>query len=197
MATVTIGVDIGQRVDPTAIAVVEAEDRAPAATPARLLVRGQGSAATIAHQPATRPPAAYHFVVRHLARLPLGTPYPAVAERIAAIAANVRTHVGPTAAPPAVVLDATGVGQPVVDLVRATGLRVTGVYFTHGDRRTVEAERVTLGKAYLVSRLQALLQSGRLHLPQTPLVTALGLAVQVDPRGGQPLAFDGAGQRIA
>ncbi len=29
------------------------------------------------------------------------------------------------------------------------------------------------------------------------LVTALGLAVLVDPRAGQPMAFDGAGRRIA
>jgi len=208
-------VDIGQRVDPTAIAVVEAEDRAPAPTPERLIVRGQGSTATIAHQPATYPQPAYHFLVRHLERLPLGTSYPDVAARIAAIAASVRTRIGPAAAAPAICLDATGVGLPVVDLVRATGVHVTGVYFTHGDRRTVEADRVTLGKAYLVSRLQALLQGGRLHLPQTAeaqalakelldyeikvsedandrygafkvgthddLVTALGLAVQVEP----------------
>jgi hypothetical protein len=114
-------------------------------------------------------------------------------------------------------VDATGVGQPVVDEMRSRGLAVTGVYFTHGDRRTAEASeaRVTLGKAWLVSRLQALLQGGRLHLPDTSearsladelfdyeirvdenandkygafwvgrhddLVTALGLAVQVEP----------------
>ena len=82
-------------------------------------------------------------------------------------------------------------------------------------RRTVENGEVRPGKAYLVSRLQALLQSGRLHLPNTAeaealgrklldyeirvdeqandrygtfrvgshddLVTALGLATQVDP----------------
>ena len=174
MGTVTIGVDIGQRVDPTAIAVVEAEDRAPAPTPERLIVRGQGSTTTIAHQPATRPQPAYHFLVRHLERLPLGTPYPAVAQRIAAVAASVRTIISPTASAPAIFLDATGVGQPVVDLVRATGVRVTGVYFTHGDRRTVEADRVTLGKAYLVSRLQALLQTERLKLPVTEETAVLG-----------------------
>jgi len=118
-------------------------------------------------------------------------------------------------------VDATGVGLPVVDLLRERlhGGQVVAVYFTYGHRRaeTVEGgqRRVSLGKAYLVSRLQALLQCGRLHLPPTgeaqalteellnyeirvdenatekygafkvgthdDLVTALGLAVQIDP----------------
>jgi hypothetical protein len=57
VGAVTVGVDIGQRRDPTAIAVVEQERR--------------GSET--------------HHIVRHLERLPLGSPYPAVAERIAAV----------------------------------------------------------------------------------------------------------------
>ena len=211
---VTIGVDIGQRVDPTAIAVVETEDRAPASVPAQMIVRGRGGATTINQRPATRPAPEYHFVVRHLERLPFGTPYPDVAARIAAVVRSVKQRTGRA---PVAYLDATGVGQPVVDLVRHTGVRTIGVYFTHGDRRTVEAGtgRITLGKAYLVSRLQALLQSSRLHVPRTAeaqalaqelltyeirmsedandrygafavgahddLVTAVGLAVQVEP----------------
>ena len=39
-----------------------------------------------------------------------------------------------------------------------TGVRAVPVYFTHGDRRIVQEDRsVTLGKAWLVSRLQVLL----------------------------------------
>jgi hypothetical protein len=42
------------------------------------------------------------------------------------------------------------------------------VYFTHGDKRTEEGWRtVKLGKAWLVSRMQTLLQGGRIHLPNT------------------------------
>lgn len=42
------------------------------------------------------------------------------------------------------------------------------VYFTHGDKRTGQADGwVSLGKAWLVSRLRGLLQYGRLHLPRT------------------------------
>jgi hypothetical protein len=188
---VTIGVDIGQRVDPTAIAVVETDER------------DAGGERTVAHH-----------VVRHLERLPLGTAYPRVVERVVAVAAGVVKRTGER---PAVYVDATGVGTPVLDLLREAGIEanVIAVFFTHGDRRTEESGQVTLGKAYLVSRLQALLQTGRLHLPQTreaeqtgkelldyeirvdedandkygafrvgthdDLVTALGLAVQVDP----------------
>ena len=190
---ILIGVDVGQKRDPTAVCVAEPERR-----------ELDGRVET-------------HFLVRHLERLPLGTPYPRVAERLAAIAGAVRQK---TSSPPRVYVDATGVGQPLVDLLRGQlgSKRPVAVYFTHGDRRraTLEGRQriVSLGKAYLVSRLQALLQSGRLHLPRTAeaevltdelltyeirvdehannrygafkvgthddLVTALGLAVQTD-----------------
>ena len=43
---------------------------------------------------------------------------------------------------------------------------LVAAYFTYGDRRIVEHhDQVTLGKAWLVSRMQALFQGGRLHLP--------------------------------
>ena len=64
--------------------------------------------------------------------------------------------------------DATGVGQPVVDEMSRRGLRPIAVYFTHGDKRTEEGwTTVKLGKAWLVSRLQTLLQGRRIHLPNT------------------------------
>lgn len=155
-----------------------------------------------------------HFLVRHLERLALGTAYPAVADRVAEVVATVRRR---SRTSPRLYVDATGVGQPLIDLLESRDLGVTVVAtdFTHGDRRTEEGHRqVKLGKAYLVSRLQMLLQSGRVHLPRTAeaealaaelmdyeirgdadandrygafktgahddLVTALGLAVQVD-----------------
>ncbi|HEY8745810.1 MAG TPA: hypothetical protein VIU62_22210 [Chloroflexota bacterium] len=189
MGAVTVGVDIGQRVDPTAIAVVDAEVRA----------------------------GIVHHVARHLERLPLNTPYPQVGARVAQVVAGVARQTGSY---PRLYVDATGVGTPVCDELKRAGVRghLTPVYFTYGDRRIVDSEKgqISLGKAYLVSRLQALLQGGRLHLPKTPeaealgrelldyeikvsedandrygafkvgahddLVTALGLATQVDPR---------------
>jgi hypothetical protein len=143
---VFLGVDIGQKRDPTALCVAETELR-----------QVEGRSKT-------------HFLVRHLERLPLGTRYPRVAERVAEMTAQVRTR---TRENPTIYVDATGVGQPIVDLLweRIPEGWVVPVYFTHGDRRVETREgvgvRISLGKAYLVSRLQALLQNRGLHLPRT------------------------------
>ncbi len=189
MEFVVIGVDIGQKRDPTAICVVESEKR-----------------------PGENGRQVWHHTARHLERLPLGTPYPEVAKRIAEVAHNAIAH---TKEKPWVYVDATGVGQPIVDLLREHYNRVIAAYFTHGDQKTFVDYGVKLGKAWLVSRLQALLQTGRIHLPRTSeakvlaeelldyeirvdenandkygafrvgthddLVTALGLAVQRSP----------------
>ncbi|MCG8460773.1 MAG: hypothetical protein MI919_31195 [Holophagales bacterium] len=53
-----IGIDIGQKRDPTAVCVAQRDSRDE-----------DGRAYT-------------HYLIRHLERLPLGTPYPQVAERI-------------------------------------------------------------------------------------------------------------------
>ncbi len=142
-----IGVDIGQKRDPTAICVMESEER---------LEENDREV--------------WHYLARFLQRLPLGTPYPKVAKRIAEIAQAV---IARTKEKPWVYVDATGVGQPIVDLLREQYPYVTPVYFTHGDRRSLDNAGVKLGKAYLVSRLQALLQTGRIHLPSTSEARAL------------------------
>jgi hypothetical protein len=188
-----VGIDIGQRVDPTAIAVAELDERR---TDAGRLED--------------------HYLIRHLERLPLQTPYPTVADRLAQIVAGVKANSGRV---PEVRVDATGVGLPVCDVLTAAGVSVTPCFFTHGDRLIEETQpaRISVGKAYLVSRLQALLQTGRIHLPHTAeadalakelldfeikidedgndrygafrvgthddLVTALGLAVLIPPPG--------------
>ena len=73
-----------------------------------------------------------------------------------------------TGYPPELYVDATGVGQPIVDMLRASipGASILAVTFTHGQsyQRTSKA-RITLGKERLVCRLQAMLRSGQLHLP--------------------------------
>jgi len=153
---VIIGVDIGQKVDPTAIAVNEIEWR----------MDENGRRAD------------YH-IIRHLERLTLGTPYPKVALRLGEVIAGVRARAAVGHQPGAalglkIYVDATGVGQPVVDILAQAGVKVRPVYFTHGDRRTEEdGGRITLGKAWLVSRLQALLQTGRILLPKTAEAQAL------------------------
>jgi hypothetical protein len=166
MVSVTIGVDIGQRVDPTAICVAEMEERAR--HPHGEL---KGERNNLEVNPSDKGPCEHvddHYIIRHLERLTLGTPYPQVGRRVAQIAHGV---VERTREYPMLYLDATGVGTPVLDALEEAGVEATlrAVYFTHGDRLTkADNGEIRLGKAYLVSRLQALLQSERLHLPKTP-----------------------------
>lgn len=186
-----IGVDVGKKHDPTALCVVEPR------------LRSQGGRQ------------AWHFLIRHLERVPLDTPYPRVARRIEAVRRGVAYRARRA---PITYIDATGVGTPVLDLLRAeahaTG-EIVEVQFVHGRKRQVLDGSVRLGKRFLVNRLQALVQARRIHLPSGPeaialahelldyeirvdeagrdrygafrsgihddLVTALGLAVQVDP----------------
>ncbi|MCZ6508513.1 MAG: hypothetical protein O7A04_10785, partial [Acidobacteria bacterium] len=75
----------------------------------------------------------WHFLVRHLERLPLGTPYPQVSHRLEEVVSGVHTQIGEL---PTLYVDATGVGQPIVDLLSVAGVRPVACYFTHGDRRT-------------------------------------------------------------
>ncbi len=161
--------DIGQKVDPSAIAVNEIEWR--------MDERGRRTD--------------YHIIHR-LERLPLGTPYPKVALRLGEVIMGVRTRAAAGRQPGAalglkVYVDATGVGQPVVDILAQTGVKVRPVYFTYGDRRTEEdGGRITLGKAWLVSRLKALLQTDRILLPKMDEATALAkelmdYELRVDP----------------
>ena len=109
--------------------------------------------------------AEYHFVVRYLERLPAGVTLPAVADRLAEIVRRVGARSGD---PRRLYVDATGLGQPVMDLInsRIKTTAILPVYFNHGDRRNADWEQIKLGKAFLVSRLQMLLQSERLHLPK-------------------------------
>jgi len=150
----TIGVDVGQARDPTAICVVE------------LRQRQTSSGWEGVH------------ITRFLERLPLGTSYPKIGERLVEIATNARQrarqeYVNERGQAPRddwsygfnVYIDATGVGRPVVDILAESGLNVIPVFFTHGDRRTEDRDQITLGKAWLVSRLKTLFQTGRVRLP--------------------------------
>lgn len=163
--SVAIGIDIGQKRDPTAICVAESTQRTgPGQTPK-------------------------HYAVRYLQRLPLGTPYPHVARRLAEICqrASCRREA------PEIFVDATGVGTPIVDMLRTAlpaGQHLWAVFFVHGDHRRVHAQqhKITLGKAFLAKRLQALLNHRRIHLPQTPEALALARELQnyeirVDDKG--------------
>ncbi len=191
--SVTAGVDVGNKREHSGICIAEADVR------------------SVANR------IEYHFLVRHLQRVPAGTTFPRLADRVGEVAEALSER---SAGVEKIYLNATGLGEPIVELMESrlgAGGSLQQVFFNHGDRRIEEKGIVTLGKAYLVARLQMLLQSDRLHLPRTTearvfaqeltdyaidlppdanerygafrvgsqddLVTALGLAVQIDHEG--------------
>lgn len=113
--------------------------------------------------------------VRHLERLPLGTSYPKAAERVAAVA---------TAAAAEVVVDATGVGRALVDMIEALGLSPVAVTLTGGARVRVAGRRVSLPRSALFRPLAGAVESGRLRVaPGLPGGAGL-LAELLAARGG-------------
>ncbi len=105
-------------------------------------------------------------MIRHLERLPIEASFPAIIDRIAEVTEGAQIRTGQR---PYLYVDVTGLGQPVIDLLESRiEAHICSVFFTHGDRRTKDRRLVTLGKAFLVTRLQVLLQAGRMHLPKTP-----------------------------
>lgn len=108
-----------------------------------------------------------HYLVRHLERLRAGTSFPKMAERVGQVAKAVQDRTGSR---PEVFVDATGFGGELVAEVKRQGSysRVRPVYFNHGDRRTEERGEVKLGKAWVVCKLQMLLQNHQIHLPRSP-----------------------------
>jgi len=140
-----VGLDLGQVADYTAIAVLE---RPPVPTDA----------------PPYKPPV---YALRHLERLPLGTSYPDVVAAVGDLMGRLPRR-GP------LVADATGVGRPVIDLLRAAGLDPIPVVVHGGDQTTVVEGYRRVPKRELVAVAQVLLQQRRLRVARSlPLVKAL------------------------
>lgn len=154
-----VAVDVGQAIDPTAIAVMEIvarvdADRSKAITPHDL------DMVIVAEQKA--PGGLASIDVRHLERLPLRMPYP---EQIAHVAALLRRS-PLDRLQPELVIDQTGVGRPVVDMFRHAGLRPIAITITAGDGEGKGAadDDYRVSKLMLVSRLQAALHAGELRI---------------------------------
>ncbi len=142
-----IGVDLGQKHDYTAIAIVEREN-------SRLI--GQPEVYW------ELPPAPPKLLLRRIERVPLGTPYPRIAERIRAI-----THEPALSGRCAVAIDGTGVGAPVVDMLREPGLAcdLTSVTITGGQRESRSGYLcVSVPRRDLISGIQLAIEKGELRI---------------------------------
>jgi hypothetical protein len=139
-----IGLDLGQSQDFTAIAALERAELKGAWDPVVFAWRKQVA-----------------LRLRYLERVPQGTPYTEVAERAAQV----------TRAPQLVgccelVVDATGVGRPVVDLLRKSRLggKIIPVTITAGSTEGCTDGYHRVPKRDLITRLQILLERGALQI---------------------------------
>jgi phage FluMu gp28-like protein len=163
-----IGLDLGQKQDHSAIAIVATE------------WEGDG------------------LTVRHLERAPLGTKYPAVVDRVRALTTSdeLRNYC-------ALAVDATGVGAPVVDMLRTAGLgcEMVEITITGGGQALNKGKSVwSLPKRDLMAGLQVALEEGSLRIARglrdagVLVEELLDLRMTVQATGRIRLGADGHGE---
>jgi hypothetical protein len=105
-----------------------------------------------------------HYAVRHLQRWPPGTPYPEVCQHVAG-----RLGV-PFLARSFLAVDYTGVGRPILDLLRRARVRarICAVMVTAGHKAVADPRGGwCVPRRELAATLQVLLQSRRLRVAPT------------------------------
>ena len=139
-----VGVDFGQSKDATAIAVVERAERT-----------GEWDAVKFAWKKVVS------LQLRYLERVALGTPYTKVIRRVVQV-----TRWPDLAGRCRLAVDGTGVGRPVVDLLRdgRPGCVLMAVNITSGLKQTFEGGYYGVPKRDLILGLQVLLQRGVLRI---------------------------------
>jgi hypothetical protein len=170
-----VGLDLGQSVDYTALAVIQTV----IAPPIEVI---SPYTRMVTYQPSKEPPKLH---VRHLERFPLGTRYPsivsAIAQRLPALEED--------GARPSLVVDKTGVGAPVVDLFEDAGLRPIAITITGGTTPSQDGRGWHVPKRDLISTLQVAFQNHRLKinqdLPTAPTLTneLLNFKVKISTAG--------------
>jgi hypothetical protein len=98
--------------------------------------------------------------LRHLERLPLGTPYPAVVAHVRGLLATPPLN----ATNRVLAIDRTGVGVAVYDLFVAAGLQPVGITLTGGEKVNREGWHYWAPKRDVVGVLVTLFQTGRLKI---------------------------------
>ena len=152
-----IGVDIGKRHDPTAIAIAIAEQRKN---------MDDGREET-------------HYSVPFLRRiLPLGQPYPQQAREVLRVVGAGLDRFGSMRGANLesksvdFFMDVTGVGDGFVDLIKPSlsdEFHLVPCRFCHGDKLTKGTSEYVAGKSWFANRLQILSESRQIHIsPANP-----------------------------
>ena len=153
-----VGLDLGKKLDYTALVVAERKGSAPAT-----------------------------YDVGTIERFPLGTPYPDIVKYVKALlgkepfcdlvvsqdvevgllggrsrAVNQKKRKCTT-----LVVDATGVGAPVIDLLRAEGVYPVPVIIHGGEKVTSDNEGYSIPKWLLHSEMTVIVETGRLKVAKT------------------------------
>ncbi len=165
-----VGLDLGQAADFTALCVVERllppRESRPAWEPPPPVYSGTYNADGTARlgvqalylPPADRREATYH--VRHLERLPLGTKYPAIVQRVQGLLGTPPLDVRRTP----LVIDRTGVGRAVTDMFEGGAVQPYAITITGGDQVSQEGREFRVPKRDLVGVLVALFGGDRLRI---------------------------------
>lgn len=137
-----LGLDLGQTNDPTALAVLRRQTHTPNSRPV--------------------PQPDWVFDLGHLERFPLGTPYPAIVGEVGDRIHRLKT----LASSIYLVVDATGVGSPVVDLFEEAGLEPWSLTYTSGHTvsKGSKPRSFNVPKRDLVSAAKVALQTQRLRI---------------------------------
>lgn len=154
MQRFVVGVDLGQSADYTAVAVID-HSRTPLPDDWHV----DEVACRIRQRVDER------FDVRHLQRLPLGTPYPEQVARIRDLFTRPPLRGGDVP----LCIDQTGVGAPVGDLFEADGLRPVRITFTSGFEPTGRGRKWGVPKSTIVSGIDAKLHCGELRFAKALL----------------------------
>lgn len=145
-----VGVDLGQSNDPTAISVIH-----HTVTASGEVTLGYPDPYTVV----VNEVAQVRFDVRHLERIPLGTPYPEIADYLDNLLRR-----APLYNQADLVLDYTGVGRAVSDIFEERGLNPKKVAITAGnDVQRQGADRWHVPKSALISSVDAKLHTGELR----------------------------------
>lgn len=172
---VFVGLDLGQARDHTAIAVIEREERPVA----------------------WMPPVRKELRVRYLERMKLGTPYTEVVDRVKEILAHPQLGTRKR-----FIVDATGVGAPVVDLLKRAklGCSVIPVTITSGEQARCENSHWYVPKRDLMTGLLLLLEQQELKIvrgvPQEEqlLKELMDIELSHRPGGKVRMGAEGAGR---